>query len=233
MSGTIFKLTRFSSRAGVYIACKDWKIALQDKKACSDWKNYLFVCHVQFPAQGAGFCLQFPNVQDKPALYKGAASRNFVLSEPQSCTLSGKLHMTDEQIDIPRHTTLYVNRKIINFLNGTFSHPFPTASHWESAVKMIQDDRGKLVQPWKNGLDLTHGLSKVNWSWSFVIPQNIFNFYSPMSWQSCPKREEKEELANLFYVAKKAKFYRIRMIDWHRAFIGKRLRFWLPYKMLK
>ena len=53
---------------------------------------YLFVCHVQFPAQGAEFLLQFPNVQDKRALYKGAASRNFVLSEPQ-------LHMTDEQID--------------------------------------------------------------------------------------------------------------------------------------
>jgi len=45
---------------------------------------------VQFPAQGAGFLLQFPNVQEKRALYKGAASRNFVLSEPQ-----------DEQIDIP------------------------------------------------------------------------------------------------------------------------------------
>ena len=45
---------------------------------------YLFVCHVQFPAQGAGFCLQFPNVQDKRALYKGAASRNFVLGEPQA-----------------------------------------------------------------------------------------------------------------------------------------------------
>ena len=43
---------------------------------------YLLVCHVQFLAQGAGFCLQFPNVQDKRALYKGAASRNFVLSEP-------------------------------------------------------------------------------------------------------------------------------------------------------
>ena len=33
------------------------------------------VCHVQFPAQGAGFCLQFPNVPDKRALYKGAASQ--------------------------------------------------------------------------------------------------------------------------------------------------------------
>ena len=43
---------------------------------------YLLVCHVQFLAQGAGFCLQFPNVQDKRALYKGAASRNFVLGSP-------------------------------------------------------------------------------------------------------------------------------------------------------
>ena len=43
---------------------------------------YLFVCHVQFPAQGAGLLLQFPNVQDKRALYKGAASRNFVLGSP-------------------------------------------------------------------------------------------------------------------------------------------------------
>ena len=46
---------------------------------------YLLVCHVQFPAQGAGFCLQFPNVQDKLAvvqrcflpLYKARLSWTF------------------------------------------------------------------------------------------------------------------------------------------------------------
>ena len=74
---------------------------------------YLFVCHVQFSAQGAGFCLQFPNVQDKQALC-GSLSTKFRLAAPlyngelvlniwklqtESCTLSGKLHMTDEQIN--------------------------------------------------------------------------------------------------------------------------------------
>ena len=34
---------------------------------------YLFVCRVQFPAQGAGFLLQFPNVQDKRAFVQQRA----------------------------------------------------------------------------------------------------------------------------------------------------------------
>ena len=41
---------------------------------------YLFVCHVPFPSNGDGFLLHVQNVQDKRALYKGAASRNFVHS---------------------------------------------------------------------------------------------------------------------------------------------------------
>ena len=77
---------------------------------------YLFVCQVQFPAQGAGFCLQFPNVQDKQALYKGAASRNFVLSEPQASLVQNWRRKTAHDRRTNRHFKSFNLQYLADFL---------------------------------------------------------------------------------------------------------------------
>ena len=81
---------------------------------------YLFVCHVQFPAQGAGFLLQFPNVQDKRAVVQRCC-------EPKSCTQraagepSTKFrHMTDEQIDIAHMQRVHQNIYFFTFKTFSF-----------------------------------------------------------------------------------------------------------------